>query len=157
MSWAMGEGFADGTKWPNFRTKCAAEEWLEAAKNCNMANAWLIKRNAVNRGLFRNAAYSAAPPPDDPSKLFLEIPGSRPVIQIGDQDIPGSTEHVATAQGFLNWLGYSVAKTGTFDQATEGAVKAFQTDERGLPNGGAFSIDGKIGPLTWAGLGYVVP
>ena len=155
MSWAMGSAFADGTKWPSFRSNCAAGDWLAAAKNCNMSNQWLAKRNAVNRGLFRNAAYSVAPPPSPAEDLALPIPGNRPRLQLGDQD--GADTSVATLQSFLTWMGYPCTENGTFDQETDTAVRAFQTDEAALPGATGFSADGVVGPLTWAALGYLVP
>lgn len=53
MAWAMGPAFASGGRWPEFRAACANEDWFGAAANCHMVNDWLVKRNAVNRGLFR--------------------------------------------------------------------------------------------------------
>jgi GH24 family phage-related lysozyme (muramidase) len=153
MSWAMGSRFAGG--WPNFRGRCAAKDWRGAATNCNMVNDWLVKRNAVNRGLFRNAAWAVEQPDFDPQTLFLEVPGSRPTVRLGDQD--GEGGEIASLQRFLGWLGYAVTETGTFDVGTDAAVRAFQADENQLPNGGGFSSDGVVGQLTWAALGYLVP
>lgn len=86
MSWAMGQYFADHNQWPNFRGNCGSQDWLSAARDCNMSNSWLAKRNAVNRGLFRNAAYSAAPPPSDPSELLLGVTDHRPTLRLNDSD-----------------------------------------------------------------------
>jgi hypothetical protein len=159
MAWAMGPAFADGGRWPNFRAACAgqfpgadanpSQRWLDAAANCRMSNDWLTKRNAVNRGLFRNAAWSAADPPDDPSVLFLPIGVSRPVLSEGDAD-DGNTTYVADVQSWLKWLGYPCPQTGVFDGETTAAVKAFQGEE-------GFGADGRVGPLTWAALGFGVP
>ena len=156
MSWAMGAAFADGGKWPSFRARCAIENWLEAAKNCNMGNSWLAKRNAVNRGLFRNAAYSAAPPAGDPTTLLLPIPGHRPTLRLGDKD-GGTDDSVNTLQQFLQWMGYAVVPSGDFDEGTNSAVRAFQSDEISLPGATGFTSDGVAGPLTWAALGFLVP
>jgi hypothetical protein len=156
MSWAMGAAFADGGKWPSFRAGCAIEDWLEAAKNCNMGNSWLAKRNAVNRGLFRNAAVSAAPPPDDPATLLLPVPGARPTLRLGARD-DGADDSVNVLQQFLEWMGYTVVPSGDFDQATDSAVRAFQSDEMSLPGATGFTSDGVVGPLTWAALGFLVP
>jgi len=156
MSWAMGSAFADGGKWRDFRAACGAQEWLKAAKNCNIANTWLAKRNAVNRGLFRNAAYSAAPPASEPGTLLLPIPGSRPTIRLGDKD--GDTDDsINTLKAFLQWMGYPVTPSGDFDQPTDDAVRAFQTDETRLSGAIGFTPDGVVGPLTWAALGFLVP
>jgi len=156
MSWAMGAAFADGGKWPSFRARCASGNWLDAAKNCNMGNSWLAKRNAVNRGLFRNAAYSATPPATDPATLLLPVPGSRPPLRLGDKD-GGTDDSVNTLQQFLQWMGYAVVPSGDFDQATDSAVRAFQSDEMSLPGATGFTSDGVVGSLTWAALGFLVP
>lgn len=149
MTWAMGAAFADGGKWPNFRAACTAESWLDAAANCRMVNAWLIRRNAVNRGLFRNAAWAIEQPNYDPSALLLPVGVARPDLHHGDDD-SGGTSYVSDAQRTLNWLGYTISETGTFDDDTLTQVKAFQQAE-------GFPTTGTIGPLTWAALGYVVP
>jgi hypothetical protein len=149
MAWAMGPAFADGNRWPTFRSACANEDWLEAAANCNMSNAWLTKRNAVNRGLFRNAAYAVAQDDFDPSILWLPIGVSRPNLNPGDTDSEDGA-YVSEAQVFLSWLGYTTEQTGVFDDQTLDQVKAFQRDE-------GFPTTGTIGPLTWAALGYQVP
>jgi len=162
MSWAMGEAFADGARWPNFRASCASagsgawQAWVEAAKNCNMSNAWLAKRNAVNRGLFRNAAFTASQTSPDPGELVLPIPGDRPTLRLGAQDSDGNSD-VNQLQTLLSWLGYSVNVSGVFDQATDTAVRAFQTDESNLSGASGFTADGVVGPLTWAALGFGVP
>jgi peptidoglycan hydrolase-like protein with peptidoglycan-binding domain len=52
---------------------------------------------------------------------------------------------VTTLQQLLNGLGFSVAVTGTFDQATHDAVVAFQK-AKGL------TADGIVGAKTWAAL-----
>lgn len=145
MAWAMGPAFAQGGRWPNFRGSCAAADWLGAAANCTMSDAWLVKRNAVDRGLFRNAAYSVSQGAD-PSVLYLEIGSQRPVIQLGD-----SGDDVATLQRFLTFLGYYAGDTlGQFDQATDTAVRNFQAAD-------GLGADGVVGQLTWAALGYSVP
>jgi hypothetical protein len=149
MAWAMGPAFADRGKWPNFRKACEAEDWLATAANCNMSNAWLVKRNAVNRGVFRNAAWAVARDDYDPEVLWLPIGVSRPDLHPGDSD-SGDTTYVSDAQYFLNWLGYATEKTGIYDEATLVQVRAFQQDE-------GFPTTGTIGPLTWAALGYQVP
>jgi hypothetical protein len=149
MAWAMGPAFADQGRWPNFRGSCTAEDWLGAAANCRMANDWLVKRNAVNRGLFRNAAWSVSPPPSDPSTLLLPVGAVYPTLRLGDAD-SGDESYVRQLQEWLAFLGYSAEATGIFDDATHEAVLAFQRDEQ-------FTPDGKVGPLTWAALGFMVP
>jgi murein L,D-transpeptidase YcbB/YkuD len=149
MAWAMGPAFADAGRWPNFRAACANEDWFGAAANCHMVNDWLVKRNAVNRGLFRNAAWSALPPPSDPSQLLLPVGAVYPTIQRGQVD-SGDETYVGSLQQWLAFLGYSVEQTGAFDDATYEVVVAFQRDE-------GFTRDGKVGQLTWAALGFMVP
>jgi len=145
MAWAMGPAFARGGAWPVFRGACSGFDWLAAAANCNMSNSWLIKRNAVNRGLFRNAAYSVAQAAD-PSTLYLEVGSRRPTIRLND-----SGEDVASVQRFLTFLGfYGGEATGQFDDATDAAVRSFQGSD-------GLGADGVVGQLTWAALGYTVP
>jgi hypothetical protein len=84
MAWAMGPAFAQGGRWPDFRAACGAAHWLAAAANCNMSDAWLAKRNAVDRGLFRNAAYLVSQAAN-PSVLYLEIVGGRRQTGMGLQ------------------------------------------------------------------------
>jgi hypothetical protein len=108
-----------------------------------------LKRNAVNRGVFRNAAWSAAPPPSEPGVLFLPVGVVRPTIQRGQVD-SGAETYVSDLQQWLAFLGYPVEQTGSFDDATHDAVVAFQRDER-------FTADGTVDALTWAALGFVVP
>jgi hypothetical protein len=151
MAWAMGPAFADGGNWPLFRNACASQDWLAAAGRCNMSNSWLFRRNAVDRGLFRNAAWAVQETNYDPEVLWLPVGTTRPDLHLGDTD-SGETTYVADAQFFLDWLGYSMAQStsGTFDQEMLDKVKAFQQDE-------GFPVTGTVGPLTWAALGYQVP
>lgn len=145
MAWAMGPAFAQGGKWPGFRRTCSDMDWLAAAANCNMSNAWLTKRNAVNRGLFRNAAYSVSQGAD-PSELYLEINAHRPTLRLGE-----SGEDVASLQRFLTYLGFYAGEShGQFDEQTNVAVRAFQSND-------GMTTDGIVGQLTWAALGYIVP
>lgn len=145
MAWAMGPAFAQSGRWPNFRAACSGSDWFSAAANCNMSNAWLVKRNAVNRGLFRNAAYAVAQGVD-PSTLYLEIGSRRPVVRKNDQG-----EDVASLQRFLAFLRFYAGQDhGLFDDATDAAVRSLQTAD-------GLTADGVVGPLTWASLGYNVP
>lgn len=58
----------------------------------------------------------------------------------------GSTgADVTQLQNLLNAFGYAVAVTGTFDAATDAAVRKFQSS-KGL------TADGIVGPMTWAAL-----
>jgi peptidoglycan hydrolase-like protein with peptidoglycan-binding domain len=154
MAWAMGSRFATG--WPGFRGAVAAKNWRAAAANCNMVNSWLIRRNAVNRGLFRNAAWWLEQPTFDASTLVIDIPGSRPTVRLNDKD-SGSDDNIASLQRFLTWFGFPAAATGTFDAATDTAVRQFQQAENALHNGSGFGADGVVGQLSWAALGYLVP
>jgi hypothetical protein len=161
MAWAMGPWFAHGGKWPRFRAACGAQSWLEAVTQCNMSNDWLVKRNAVNRGLFRNAAY-AAEQQADPDQLYLAVPGNMPVLKTGstDQELAGegfdTDEPVSTLERFLAWLGFDPGgQDGVFDEGTNRAVVAFQQQEQQLT--ASFTVDGIVGRTTWAALGYVVP
>jgi len=145
MAWAMGPAFAQGGRWPLFRSSCASHDWIAATANCNMSDAWLTKRNAVDRGLFRNAAYSVSQGADS-STLYLEIGSQRPTIKLND-----SGDDVASLQRFLAFLGFFAGDpTSQFDQDTDAAVRSFQA-------GDGLTADGVVGPLTWAALGYNVP
>lgn len=160
MAWAMGPAFAEGGKWPNFRNAVGSQSWVDAAANCNMGNDFLTKRNAVNRGLFRNAAWAAevVDPPRDATSLYLAVPGNRPTLHPGETDAAhagagfDSDTNVTDAQNFLTWLGkFAGAITGTMDDDTVEAIRAFQSGEKGFP------VTGNVGQLTWAALGFVVP
>ncbi|MEX0789234.1 MAG: peptidoglycan-binding protein [Actinomycetota bacterium] len=63
-----------------------------------------------------------------------------PVKQLGDQD-----QTVRTLQHLLNFHGSSLEPDGVFGEATQAAVKEFQT-------GHAPPDDGVAGPLTWPSL-----
>lgn len=164
MAWAMGPAFAQEGRWPLFRASCAQRDWLAAASNSVIANSWLAKRNAVDRGLFRSAAWVEWANAD-PSILKIFIPGNLPPLALGDTDT--SLAHgnfdvdspIAWLQGSLRWLGiYDGESHGNFDSATEAAVRAFQAGEASITSrGGGFTVDGKVGPLTWAAMGYLVP
>ena len=126
--------------------------WLDAASHCNMIDSWLFRRNAINRGLFRNAAWAVEQKDYDPEVLWLPVGTTRPDLHLGDADPPDGTTYVADAQFILDWLGYSTAQSakGTFDQEMLSQVQAFQQRE-------GFPVTGTVGPLTWAALGYQVP
>jgi GH24 family phage-related lysozyme (muramidase) len=160
MAWAQGANFGG---WPRFRAACAARDWSAAVQDCNLSNHWLGKRNAVNRGLFRNAQW-AKDHGADITELQLAIPGNRPTLSLGatDADHAGAgydtDDSVSTAQRFLTYLGYPCSETGTFDDETDAAVRDFQSNENQLAAAqGGFSADGVVGRMTWAALGYVVP
>lgn len=158
MTWAMGAAFAED--WPNLRAACAARRWLAAASECNMSNHWMLRRNAVDRGLFRNAAWVDATGAD-PTQLYIGIPGNLPTLRLGasDEQYAGQgydvDDPVSTLQRFLAFLGHDAPATGTFDAGTDAAVRAFQANEERLMPG--FGVDGVVGRTTWAALGYVVP
>jgi hypothetical protein len=163
MAWAMGPGF--GPSWPVFSAAVGGPKpnWFEAVVNCNMVNDWLIRRNAVNRGLFRNAAW-AAEEKQAFDQLYIVVPGRRPVLRLGNTDADhagqgyDSDDSVSTLQGFLGYLGfYARDITGELDDATDEAVRGFQLFERSLPHNSGFAVDGVVGQTTWAALGYVVP
>lgn len=163
MAWAMGPGFAQNGHWPSFRGACSARDWLAAAANSVIGNGWLRKRNAVNRGLFRNAAYSVASG-YDPSGLLLVVPGMLPTLRSGSTDAEfagqgyDSDTPVTSLQQFLEWLGYPTPATGTFDEQTDSGVRAFQADEASITaSGGGFTVDGIVGSTSWAALGFIVP
>ena len=67
-------------------------------------------------------------------------PGSEPVLQEGDTGAA-----VKTLQTRLNAWGATLVVDGDFGPATLAAVKAFQTAHH-------LSVDGIVGPLTWAAL-----
>lgn len=74
----------------------------------------------------------------------LQFPGT--TLKIGSE----LTAAVRAVQGRLNSLGLGpLIENGTFDNKTALAVKTFQmrsVDPDGVP----LSVDGKVGPLTWA-------
>jgi len=160
IAWAQGTIFDD---WPNFRAACAAQDWNAAVAQCNLGNQWLGKRNAVNRGMLRNARW-AVDNGVDLSGLQLSVPGNRPTLSLGatDADHAGrgfdSDDSVSSLQRFLQYLGFGSADNGTFDEETDGAVRGFQSAENGLSaKQGGFTVDGEVGQMTWAALGFVVP
>ncbi|MEU5324324.1 peptidoglycan-binding domain-containing protein [Streptomyces sp. NPDC021056] len=161
MAWGVGPNGLRPPKFPKLRQAIGMRTWFAAARECNMAGSLLEKRNAVNRGLFRNAAISEEPPASDPNVLFLPIPGSRPRRQFGDVDGP-QDDDIAVIQGMfrpsrLNFLIPGTFTRGTFDTATLTGVKAFQASEAALPNAGLFPVTGIVAELTWASLGEHVP
>lgn len=161
MAWAMGPAF--GGQWPNFSAAVSGEpDWFAATMHCNMVNSWLIRRNAVNRGLFRNAAWATSEKADF-DQLYIVVPGRRPRLQLGatDADHAGqgydSDDSVSVLQGFLQYLGfYDGDVTGIFDRATDDSVRGFQLFEQTLPHNHEFAVDGIVGQMSWAALGYVV-
>jgi peptidoglycan hydrolase-like protein with peptidoglycan-binding domain len=68
------------------------------------------------------------------------LPGTNPTLQEGD-----TGPAVETLQTRLNAWGATLAVNGDFGPDTLAAVKAFQA-------GHALSVDGIVGPLTWAAL-----
>jgi hypothetical protein len=160
MAWGLGPDGLRPPKYPKLRQAIGMRTWFTAARECNMAGSLLERRNAVDRGLFRNAAISEEPPASNPETLFLPIPGNRPRRQLGDVDAPQRND-VAVIQGMLrpgrlNFLTGTYTR-GTFDAATLAAVKACQTSEAALPNAGLFPVTGIVAELTWASLGEHVP
>ncbi|MEU2244622.1 peptidoglycan-binding domain-containing protein [Streptomyces sp. NPDC018338] len=159
MAWGLGANALRPPHFKELRAAIGARKWFKAARECNMNGSGLLKRNAVNRGLFRNAAVSAEPPASDPAVLFLPIPGNRPKRQLGDGP---DDAHVALVQRMfnpdrLNHLTPGTFTPGTFDAATLTAVKAFQSGEAALPGSGTFPVTGVVAELTWACLGEHVP
>lgn len=163
MAWAMGPAFAHGGRWPNFRASCLDQDWLAAARNSVIASSWLPRRNAVNRGLLRNAAWTASSsgPLDT---LRLGLTRQMPVLRTGNDDssFAGAGYYferpVEALHGSLNWLGYGPVSGGRFTSTTADAVIAFQRDEAQITSsGGGFSTDGIVGSRTWAALGYIMP
>ncbi|GAA0345490.1 peptidoglycan-binding domain-containing protein [Streptomyces blastmyceticus] len=155
LGWAMGPNRLKSPNFPNFHNAVDTQDWFRAARECNMAGADLVKRNAVDRGLFRNAAVSVEPPPSDPETLLLPIPGSRPQLQLNSVDGP-SDDDVGTLQRMfqpsrLNLLAPGSFDPGKFDAATDAAVRGFQSGESGFP------VTGVVAELTWAALGEGVP
>lgn len=155
LGWAMGPNRLKPPKFPNFHSAVDARDWFRAARECNMAGADLVKRNAADRGLFRNAAVSEEPPPDDPEILFMPIPGNRPRLQLGSVDVSPADDVGVLQRMFqpsrLNLLAPGSFTAGTFDSPTETAVRNFQSGEAGFP------VTGVVAELTWAALGEGVP
>lgn len=161
MAWGLGPNALRPPKFQKLRQAIGMRKWFDAARECNMVGSGLEKRNAVDRGLFRNAAVSAEPPASDPDILFLPIPGDRPKRQFGDIDAPGDDDVAVIQRMFrpdrLNFLAPGSFTPGTFDSATLTAVKAFQSGEAALPNAGLFPVTGVVAALSWASLGEHVP
>jgi GH24 family phage-related lysozyme (muramidase) len=144
MAWAMGPVF----RFPHFHDACADGRWVTAAQECHMDDhlgGTLVHRNAANRALFRNAAYVQAEGLD-PAVLQYTVMGVlRKALKAGDD-----TADVVTLQDRLAALDYLGEPTGSFDDATDAAVRTFQL-EFGLAD------DGVVGGGTWAALGTCVP
>ncbi|GAB3085144.1 peptidoglycan-binding domain-containing protein [Pedococcus soli] len=71
------------------------------------------------------------------------MPGSLspwPLVRKGDQDHP-----VRTLQDLLRQSGHAVSVDGNFGSLTDQAVRAFQQAKH-------LTVDGIVGPLTWAAL-----
>ncbi|MEE1736135.1 hypothetical protein PUR49_06345 [Streptomyces sp. BE147] len=161
MAWGLGPNGLGPSQFPKFHLAVGARKWFAAALQCNMGGSGLGKRNAVDRGLFRNAGVSEEPPASDPDILFLPVPGNRPNRQLGDVDQAGADDIGVIQRMFgparLNLLVPGAFTPGTFDAATLVAVTAFQTAEAALPNSGPFPVTGVVAQLTWACLGEHVP
>ncbi|MFD6878342.1 MULTISPECIES: peptidoglycan-binding protein [unclassified Streptomyces] len=159
MAWGLGPNALRPPKFQKLRAAIGARKWFNAARECNMTGSGLDKRNAVDRGLFRNAAVSEEPPASDPAVLFLPIPGNRPKRQFGDG--PNDADVAVVQRMFnparLDLLAPGTFTPGTFDSATLTAVKAFQSGEAALPSSGPFPVTGVVAQLTWACLGEHVP
>ena len=146
MAWALGPAFT----FPHFQSACAAGQWVAAADQSHMNDSLggsLVHRNAANRALFRDAAYVQAEGLDG-TQLWYTLMGElgRTLKNGGAND----ANDVATLQNRLATLGYLGGESGSFDDDTESAVRAFQS-EFGV------SSDGIVGGATWAALGTCVP
>jgi hypothetical protein len=150
MAWAMGPAFAQGGHWPSFRTDVAASDWNAAAADSRMSDAGnpgLTSRNVADQTLFSNAAFAADPNNGlDPTVLNYVPSGERATVRLnsGGNDVSFLQQRLST----LNYPG--VTDTGTFDDATDTAVHAFQTDA-------GLTSDGVVGSSSWAALGTVIP
>lgn len=69
----------------------------------------------------------------------------RPTLRRGDSSVVAA--YVFDLQGALVARGHPVVLTGTFDVATDAAVRAFQRVS-------GLAVDGIVGPKTWAALGF---
>jgi hypothetical protein len=150
MAWAMGGAFAQGGRFPSFRADAAALDWTSAAADCHMndaGNPGLTPRNVANRVLFANAAFASDPTNGLDATTLQYVPaGERPTVRLNS-----SGDDVSFLQQRLSTLNYSgVGDTGTFDQATDTAVRAFQLDS-------GLTVDGVVGPSSWAALGTIIP
>jgi hypothetical protein len=65
MGWAMGAGFAQAGRWPEFRAACAAQDFKMAAAQCHSPHG-RTARNQTHCHLFTNAANArlAGHPPE---------------------------------------------------------------------------------------------
>jgi len=149
LAWAQGPSLS---AWPRLVAACRSRDWSGAARQVNLSNSWMVRRNAINRGLLRNAWWSQTRERPVLEQLYLDVHARYPVVRHGD-----TNEYVSHAQHFLVFLGYPGPTSGSFDDGTLDQVTSFQTDEKNLHNGASFANDGIVGNLTWAALGYQVP
>jgi hypothetical protein len=136
MAWAMGPAF----RFPKFQQFVAAGDWEGAATECrfNPEIGTIVIRNDRNQQLFRNAGQ-AVQQGIDPSVLQFQAPRLTVRLHSSGPDV----QHL---QQRLLELGFAVDVTGTFDAATDEAVRSFQS-----ANG--LTADGIVGPKTWAAIG----
>ena len=145
MAWAMGPAFSP--IFPSFSASCADEDWDGAAANCrinDVGNPGLTPRNVANRVLFANAAFVAANALDFEQLSYVPS-GERPSLALGS-----SGAHVSFLQERLFTLDYLGAVSAFFDNQTDEAVRQLQSDYQ-------LTVDGKVGPSTWAALGTGIP
>lgn len=155
MSYAMGPGF----NFPHFVAACQAHAWKTAASESHMSesgNPGVAPRNVADRVLLLNAQYMA-----DNSLAFdtlqYSVAGQGRITLVpignGSTDQPGAPL-VSWVQNRLIDLGYidqsAIGGIGTFDQATEDAVRQLQGDYQ-------LSTDGRVGLKTYAAAGSCIP
>lgn len=163
MAWAMGPAFAQAGHFPNFRGDCAALNFAQAAEDSRMAeagNPGLIPRNQADEMLFLFASRVQAQGLPVDQLIYPRILTSGGTIL--DMSLPtvaarwptlkkGNTSQAVTVMQTLLFGDGSPSITGTFDDNTVTAVKAFQganTDR----DGHTLTADGIVGGNTWRAL-----
>lgn len=139
MSWALGPAF----HFPNFQGFVQNGDWDGASTECRFGPeaGTIIERNDRDQQLFRNAAQAVAQGLDFAVLQFQPPPRARPTVRLGSSgaDVQHLQEQLANA-------GFAVDVNGSFDSATDEAVRAFQASQ-------GLAADGIVGPKTWAAIG----
>ncbi len=163
MGWALGPYFAPG--WPKFRRDCAAPDFAQAALDSRMkeaGNPGLIPRNQANEMLFLFASRVLKmglpleqliyPRILTSGGAILDMSLRSTVFRWPSLKKGISSQAVTVLQTLLFGAG-SPSITGTFDDATVQAVKAFQAAHVDR-DGKTLTSDGVVGANTWRALVY---
>jgi peptidoglycan hydrolase-like protein with peptidoglycan-binding domain len=159
LAYATGAGFATGGRFPSFRFACNGQDFSGAAQQSHLdetGNAGLIPRNWADELLFIFASRVLSNSLPIDQRIFPNIlTAAGTFIDLG---LPATAARWPTLR--LNSTGrqvevlqtlLNVSVTGTFDAATDQAVKSFQaqnTNRDGTP----LVADGIVGLATWRAL-----